>query len=279
MSCLNFDHVTFWVSNAKQAASYYVAFLGFQPLAYKGLETGSREVAAHAVIQNKVVFLFVSPLSPKNQEFGSRLQQHGDFVKDIAFTVDQLDPVVSRSQANGATLLSLHNEQDADGCVRLATIATGMGDITHTFVEKGTYTGLFLPGFLASPLHHGSCLPSPDLQFIDHCVSTSVQDTIDSSCEWYTKNLAFHRFWSVDDVGVETSNSSLKFLVVANNSESIKLNILEPAPGKRKSQVQEFNEYNDGPGIQHIALHTNDIIQSMNYLTVRMQKCIQKTPT
>ena len=105
-------------------------------------------------------------------------------------------------------------------------------------------------------------MPSPALEFIDHCVATRFENTIDQSCDWYKKNLSFHRFWSVDDVEVETSNSSLKFLVVSNDSETIKLTILEPAAGKRKSQVQEFNEYNGGTGIQHIALHTENIIQS-----------------
>lgn len=263
MSCLRFDHVTFWVSNAKQAASYYVAYLGFKPLAYKGLETGSRQVAAHAVSQNNVVFVFQSSLSPDNQEFGQRLQSHGDFVKDIAFTVDDLDLVISHSRDKNACLVKSWREEDDGGSVRMATIATAMGDITHTFVERGSYAGLFLPGFKEPRIRHTSLSPSPGLQFIDHCVSTSMENTIDSSSDWYQNNLSFHRFWSVDDIDVQTKNSGLKFLVVANDSETIKLNLLEPVVGMRKSQVQEFNEYNGGPGIQHIALHSDDIIQSL----------------
>lgn len=260
-SCLNFDHITFWVSNAKQAASYYVAFMGFRPLAYKGLETGSREYAAHAVVQDRIVFLFVSALT-QNGEFSRQLNLHGDFVRDIAFTVDDVEAIVTRSKSNGATLIRQWQEQDADGIVKLATIST-IGDTTHTFVERSSYRGLFLPGFREPGIRDPSAdLPPPGLQFIDHCVATRLENSIESTSDWYQKNLSFHRFWSVDDVDVKTTNSSLKFLVVANNSETIKLTILEPASGRRKSQVQEFNEYNGGTGIQHIALHTENICQS-----------------
>lgn len=263
-NCLDFDHVTFWVSNAKQAASYYVSMLGFCPLAYKGLETGSRSVAAHAVSQGKIIFVFVSALLPDDDVMGKGLQRHGDFVKDIAFVVDDVNIMVERSQQIGANVIKCWTETDTGGSVKMATIATELGDTTHTFVQRGSWAGLFLPGF-SKPIIKasvGSLLPT-GLHFVDHCVSTAMEGTVDTSCDWYQQHLAFHRFWSVDDVvDVSTPDSGLKFLVVANGNESIKLNILEPVTGMRKSQVQEFNDYNSGPGIQHIALHTEDIISS-----------------
>ena len=262
--CLQFDHITFWVSNAKQAASFYTAFLGFRPLAHKGLETGSRAYASHAVAQQEITLLFVSSLSPEDEEFARHLQQHGDCVKDIAFTVDDVDAIVdSLSRKQGVRLLRHWQEEDQDGVVKFATIASE-GDMTHTLVQRNQFSGLFLPGFRETRTSHvaGNTLPAPGLQFIDHCVATRYENSIDSARDWYEKNLSFHRFWSVEDLSIETTKSSLKFLVVTNKNEKIKMTILEPAKGNRVSQVQEFNEYNGGPGIQHIALHTEDIVQS-----------------
>lgn len=275
--CVKFDFITFWVSNAKQAASYFISYFGFTPIAYQGLETGSRQFAKHAVRQGDVIFVFVSCLTSENDEFYAHLRLHGDFVKDIAFTVDDLDGVLNNCLTHGAIIdKPLWSEEDASGVVRFATVKT-TGDVTHTFVERKNYSGLFLPGFSSSAsLMKPTLYPSLEyFSFIDHCVATRYEKTIESSQDFYEKSLSFHRFWSVDDstgVNVETSQSSLKFLVVANNNESIKMTILEPGPvvaGKKKSQVQEFNEYNSGPGIQHIALHTHDIINCVKSLRER----------
>lgn len=262
--CLAFHHLTFWVSNAKQSAHHFIAFFGFKPLAFKSLETGCRDYASHAVQQGDIIFVFVSPLATNDYVFGDCIRTHGDFVKDIAFLVDDLDQLVSQAVSNGATIVKpIWTEEDAGGKVRFATIATA-GDMTHTLVEKNDYTGIFLPHFAAPSIR----IPfdridlTTGLEFIDHCVTTRPENSIDNSSDWYQKALSFHRFWSVDDVAVQTEKSSLKFLVVANRSETIKMTILEPASGERKSQVQEFNEYNGGPGTQHVALHTKDIVKS-----------------
>lgn len=149
---LNFDHITFWVGNAKQAAAYYCIQMGFEPFAYKGLETGSREVVSHAVKQNKIIFVFESALNPDNKELGSHLVRHGDAAKDIAFSVEDLDIIVKRAKEGGAKVLrDIWEESDDYGTVRFATVQT-YGNTSHTFIERANYKGLFLPGF-KKPLH------------------------------------------------------------------------------------------------------------------------------
>ncbi|XP_013784232.1 4-hydroxyphenylpyruvate dioxygenase-like [Limulus polyphemus] len=271
---LHFDHITLWVGNAKQAASYYCVRMGFEPLAYMGLETGSREVVAHVVNQNRITFVFKSALNPNNNDFGDHLVTHGDGVKDIAFTVEDLDVIVKRAKERGATIVKdIWEETDDCGTVRFATVQT-FGDTTHTFVERGEYNGLFLPGY-KKPLSDDILLPKlPDvgLKFIDHCVGNQPDDHMNSVAEWYEKHLMFHRFWSVDDSQVHTQYSSLRSVVVSNWEETIKIPINEPAPGKKKSQIQEYVDYYGSAGIQHIALNTDNIIETIINLRARGMK-------
>ncbi|XP_045134415.1 4-hydroxyphenylpyruvate dioxygenase-like [Portunus trituberculatus] len=269
---LHFDHVTFWVGNAKQAASYYISRMGFEPFAYKGLETGSRQVAAHAVKQDKIIFVFANALTPNNEEMGKHLIQHGDGVKDVAFTVEDLDAIMKTSKERGAKIVKeIWEEEDEDGKVRMARVQT-YGDTTHTFIERETYSGLFLPGF-KKPRHAvdklSQKLPPTNLRFIDHIVGNQPDLEMENVVEWYEKHLMFHRFWSVDDKDISTEYSSLRSVVVTNYEETIKMPINEPAPGKRKSQIQEYVDYYGGAGVQHIALNTNDIITSITNLKER----------
>lgn len=149
---LNFDHITFWVGNAKQAAAYYCVHLGFQPFAYKGLETGSREVVSHAIRQNEIVFVFQSALNPGNEIMGEHLVTHGDGVKDIAFAVEDLDAIVRGAKERGAMIVKdIWQERDEGGVVRFAMVRT-FGDTTHTLVERNNYKGLFLPNYKKSPI-------------------------------------------------------------------------------------------------------------------------------
>ncbi|KAG8456088.1 hypothetical protein GDO86_002041 [Hymenochirus boettgeri] len=268
---VSFHSITLWVSNAKQAASFYCNKLGFEPLAYKGLETGSRELVTHVVKQDKIIFLFVSALNPGNKEFGDHLQKHGDGVKDVAFEVEDCDFIVQKARDKGAVIVKEPwIEEDKNGKVKFAVIQT-YGDTTHTLVEKMGYTGLFLPGF-EPPLFRDpllSKLPICKLNFIDHIVGNQPDDEMVSVADWYQKSLLFHRFWSVDDKQLHTDFSSLRSIVVANYEETIKMPINEPAPGKRKSQIQEYVEYYGGPGVQHIALNTSDIISTVSILKER----------
>uniref|UniRef100_A0A672YLA6 4-hydroxyphenylpyruvate dioxygenase n=1 Tax=Sphaeramia orbicularis TaxID=375764 RepID=A0A672YLA6_9TELE len=286
-----FDHLTFWVGNAKQAASYYCNKLGFEPLAYQGLETGSRDVVSHAVKQGKIVYVFSSALNPGNKAMGEHLVKHGDGVKDIAFTVEDCDYLVQKARERGAIILKEpFTLEDKFGRVRLAVLQT-YGDTTHTFVERTGYKGLFLPGFhpplFKDPLLNK--LPSGKLNFIDHVVGNQPDDEMVPVVEWYQRNLLFHRFWSVDDKQLQTEFSALRSIVVANYEETVKMPINEPAMGKRKSQIQEYVEYYGGPGVQHIAMNTSDIITAElkilvdyddnGYLLQIFTKPVQDRPT
>ncbi|KAM3825941.1 4-hydroxyphenylpyruvate dioxygenase [Vipera latastei] len=268
---LHFHSLTFWVGNAKQAASFYCNKMGFEELAYRGLETGSREVVSHVIKQDKIIFVFSSALNPGNEEMGRHLIQHGDGVKDVAFEVEDCDSIVKKARERGARIVrEPWTEEDKHGKVKFAVVQT-YGDTTHTLIEKQNYKGLFLPGFEA-PLFKDPLLkklPAAKLKFIDHIVGNQPDQEMLSVVEWYQKNLQFHRFWSVDDKQLHTEFSALRSVVMANYEETIKMPINEPAMGKKKSQIQEYVEYYGGPGVQHIALNTSDIITSITNLKDR----------
>nr|XP_020446082.1 4-hydroxyphenylpyruvate dioxygenase-like [Monopterus albus] len=268
---LCFDHLTFWVGNAKQAASYYCDKLGFEPWAYQGLETGSREAVSHVVKQGKIIYVFSSALNPGNKEMGDHLVKHGDGVKDVAFTVQDCDFLVQKARERGAVVIKEpHTLEDKNGKVRLAVLQT-YGDTTHTLVERTGYSGLFLPGF-HPPLFKDPLLaklPSGKLDFIDHVVGNQPDNEMVPVVEWYQRNLLFHRFWSVDDKQLKTEFSALRSIVVTNYEETVKMPINEPATGKRKSQIQEYVEYYGGAGVQHIAMNTSDIITAIRNLKER----------
>lgn len=269
---VSFAHLTWWVGNAKQAASYYCTRFGFEPYAYKGLETKSRKIAAHAVKQDKIIFVLQSMLEPNDPaEMGEHLIKHGDGVKDIAFHVEDLDAIFKRAVTRGAIMVRKPwEETDEYGTVKFATIKT-YGDTTHTFIDRSKYNGPFLPGYklINKNDHILTNLPKVDLKFIDHIVGNQPRDCMLNVTEWYEKNLMFHRFWSVDDKQVNTEYSSLRSIVVTNYDETIKMPINEPADGKRKSQIQEYVDYYGGAGVQHIALNTDDIIKSVSHLIDR----------
>uniref|UniRef100_A0A3Q2Y4M3 4-hydroxyphenylpyruvate dioxygenase n=1 Tax=Hippocampus comes TaxID=109280 RepID=A0A3Q2Y4M3_HIPCM len=279
---LCFDHLTFWVGNAKQAASFYCTKLGFEPFAYQGLETGSRDAVSHAVKQGKVRRL---------GKMGAHLVKHGDGVKDVAFTVENCDSLVQKAKERGAMVVKEpYTLEDKHGKVRLAVLQT-YGDTTHTFVERAEYSGLFLPGF-HPPLFKDSLLatlPDGKLNFIDHIVGNQPEEEMVPVVEWYRKNLLFHRFWSVDDKQLQTEFSALRSIVVANYEETVKMPINEPAMGKRKSQIQEYVEYYGGAGVQHIAMNTSNIITAElkilvdyddnGYLLQIFTKPVQDRPT
>uniref|UniRef100_A0A8C8LWU4 4-hydroxyphenylpyruvate dioxygenase n=1 Tax=Oncorhynchus tshawytscha TaxID=74940 RepID=A0A8C8LWU4_ONCTS len=226
-----FDHITFWVGNAKQAASYYCNKLGFEPLAYRGLETGCRDVVSHVVKQDKIIYVFASALNPGNKEMGEHLVKHGDGAKDIAFTVENCDYLVQKARERGAIIVKEPRSISDLGCSLISL--------------------------------HGL------LNFIDHVVGNQPDDEMVPVVEWYQKNLLFHRFWSVDDKQLQTDFSALRSIVVANYEETVKMPINEPAMGKRKSQIQEYVEYYGGPGVQHIAMNTSDIITAIRNLKER----------
>jgi len=266
-----FDHIEFWVGNAKQAASFYVSRFGFQPVAYRGLETGSRDVATHVVQQNKIFYAFSSFLNPDDSEIGRHVSLRGDGVRSIAFACDDAEGIYHNALKNGATPVSEPERlEDEKGSVIVASIAT-FDDTVHTFVQRNNYEGPFLPGFRAVTTIDPLCvnLPDPGLMFVDHCVLNHPDGKMMEVVNWYERILHFHRFWSVDDKMLHTKYSSLRSTVVADYDEVVKMPINEPAAGLRKSQIQEYVDYYGGSGTQHIAMATSDILKSIAALRAR----------
>lgn len=233
-----FDHVTFWVGNAKQAATFYTTRLGFDYISYQGLETGNRDFVTHVVGNGAIRFAFRSPLGPEGyDEFTAHLGKHGDGVKDVAFTVDDAAGIFQKAVERGAiAVCEPKTLKDDDGSVIVSTVRT-YGDTTHTFVQRVDYKGEFLPGFakhhLTEPFNK-LCEP-PVLQRIDHCVGNQPAGDMEPAASWYEKMLDFHRFWSVDENILHTEYSALRSVVVADFDEIVKMPINEPAPGKKKS--------------------------------------------
>ncbi|EAL87514.1 hypothetical protein KXW98_007229 [Aspergillus fumigatus] len=280
-----YDHVHWYVGNAKQAASYYITRMGFKRIAYRGLETGCRSVCSHVVRNGDITFILTSPLRSLDQvdrfppeeqellkEIHAHLEKHGDGVKDVAFEVDSVDSVFYAATNNGAKIVSQPRTlEDDNGQVRVATIQT-YGETTHTLVERGSYHGAFLPGYrmetgVEDPI--SQLLPGVHLNRIDHCVGNQDWDEMDKVCEYYEKALGFHRFWSVDDKQICTEYSALKSIVMASPNEVVKMPINEPAKGKKQSQIEEYVDFYNGAGVQHIALLTDDIIRDITNLKAR----------
>ncbi|KAF2786432.1 4-hydroxyphenylpyruvate dioxygenase [Melanomma pulvis-pyrius CBS 109.77] len=280
-----YHHVHWYVGNAKQAASFYVSRMGFERVAYRGLETGSRAIASHVVRNGDVTFVLTSPLRCLEQkmrfgeeerklleEIHEHQERHGDAVKDVAFEVDNLDAIYDSAVSNGGlSISSPHTVSDSHGSVRLATIKT-YGDTTHTLIEKSTYTGVFLPGYAPLPSSSdplSKFLPQVTLSAIDHCVGNQDWDEMEDICSYYENVLGFHRFWSVDDKDICTEYSALKSIVMASSNDVVKMPINEPAKGKKQSQIEEYVDFYGGPGVQHIALRTDNIIAAITNLKAR----------
>ncbi|XP_011331508.2 4-hydroxyphenylpyruvate dioxygenase [Ooceraea biroi] len=267
---LSFDHIKFLVGNAKQVASFYRCRMGFEPLGYRGLETGSRRTAAHVVRQNKITFVFESAYEPDNQEMSKHLAQHGDGVRDVAFSVEDIDTIMKIAKQRGAQVVrDIWEESDEYGTVKMAILRT-YGDTHHTLIDRTKYKGFFLPGYVRA---EEDCLlkqlPQTHLNFVDHVVGNQPDKQMEPVAKWYEECLQFHRFWSVDDTQLHTEYSALRSIVMTNWEETVKMPINEPAPGKKRSQIQEYVEYYGGAGVQHIALNTSNIITAITNLKAR----------
>lgn len=258
-----FDHCELYVGNAKQAAYYYKNALGFTPIAHCGLETGNRQKVSYVMEQNQVRFLLTSPLV-SNTDIGRHLDKHGDGVKDISLAVDNAEEAWKETIKNGAESVSKPKlMQDSHGEVIVATIKT-YGDTTHTFVERNNYKGPFLPGYKEIDILENTSYSG--ITHIDHIVGNQSEGEMKVVCEFYEKIFGWHRFWSVDDKDISTKYSSLKSVVMANKNEKIKMPINEPANGLKKSQIQEYIDFYGGPGVQHIAMSTKNIIDTVKKL-------------
>jgi 4-hydroxyphenylpyruvate dioxygenase len=254
-------HVEFWVGNARQAAFFYRNGFGFSQAAYAGLETGVRDHTSYVLAQGKVRFVLTTPLTP-DSEASDHVRCHGDGVRDIAFRVDDADAAFAEAVRRGAApAVEPHEIRDEFGVVRHAAIHT-YGDTLHSFFSYAGYSGPFLPGFAASEVR-GTDI---GLLRIDHIVGNVGLGQMDQWAEWYRRVLGFDRYISFDDKDISTEFSALMSVVMSDDSQSIKFPINEPAPGRRKSQIDEYLDYYRGPGVQHVALQVQDICETVSRL-------------
>tara|TARA_Y100001970_G_C14232415_1_gene859506 strand:+ start:1822 stop:2916 length:1095 start_codon:yes stop_codon:yes gene_type:complete len=258
-----FDHCEFYVGNAKQTVHFYQSTMGFNLIGYRGLETGVRDKVSYVLQQNKINLVITSPLQ-KNTPVGSHIDKHGDGIKDVAFTVDNAELAWDTSIRRGAKSIFEPKEiKDNDGEAVISAIAT-FGDTIHTFIERKNYKGNFLPGFVIPK--NISNHNATGLIHIDHVVGNQPDGKMNPVCDFYEKIFGWHRFWTVDDKDINTNYSSLRSIVMANDNEKIKIPINEPAEGLKKSQIQEFIDYYETAGIQHLAFSTKDIIQTVKLM-------------
>jgi 4-hydroxyphenylpyruvate dioxygenase len=258
------DHVEFYVGNAKQAAYFYRAAMGFSIVAYRGPETGTRDRVSYVLQQNKIRFVLTTPLLPSS-EIADHILRHGDGVKSIALWVDDAESAWKETTARGARGVEApFTIQDDHGKARLSSIAL-YGDTIHTFVERGEYRGAFLPGFIDVPGPDLIARPT-GLMHIDHMVGNVGWGQMNTWVDFYERVMGFRMFKHFDDEDISTEYSALMSKVMASGNERIRFPINEPAEGRRKSQIEEYLDFYGGPGVQHIAMATNDIINSVTQL-------------
>ena len=269
------DFVEFYVGNAKQAAHFYQSAFGFQLVGYRGPETGTRDRASYVLQQNKIRLVLTTPLGPEG-EIAEHLQKHGDGVRDIALWVEDARDAFSKAVERGA--VAFHEPKvlkDGAGEVVVAAIRI-YGDTIHSLVERRNYRGVFMPGFVEKRPHYQ---PEPTgLLHVDHCVGNVELGKMDVWVGFYEKVMGFKNLLTFDDEDISTEYSALMSKVMANGNERIKFPINEPARGKKKSQIDEYLDFYRGPGVQHLALATNDIITTVTTLRDRGVEFLN-TPT
>jgi 4-hydroxyphenylpyruvate dioxygenase len=258
------DYVEFWVGNARQAAHYYRSAFGFRLAAYRGPETGTRDRASYVLVQNKIRFVLTTALQP-DHPVAEHVRAHGDGVRDIALWVDDAEAAWRATTSRGArSVREPETLRDEQGEVRLSAIAT-YGDTIHTFVERSRYSGAFLPGF--KPVEGEDRVSRPSgLKHVDHMVGNVGWGEMDRWVDFYRDVMGFKMFKHFDDKDISTEYSALMSKVMSNGNERVKFPINEPAEGKRKSQIEEYLEYYHGPGVQHIAMATDNIIETVGAL-------------
>ncbi|MBW2529555.1 MAG: 4-hydroxyphenylpyruvate dioxygenase [Deltaproteobacteria bacterium] len=254
-------HVEFWVGNAKQAAYYYRHVFGLAQTAYAGLETGAQDKASYLLEQNRIRFVLSSPLSSEGP-IGEHLKLHGDGVRDIAFEVDDADASFAAAVARGAKPASEPRDlEDEHGAVRHASVQT-YGDTIHSFISYRGYRGPFLPGFR----EQRAPAESTGLVLVDHIVGNVEDGQMNRWADYYADVFGFTRYISFDDKDISTEYSALRSVVMSDAERRIKFPINEPAPGKGKSQIQEYIDFYESPGVQHLALLTDDIVATVRKL-------------
>jgi 4-hydroxyphenylpyruvate dioxygenase len=260
------DYIEFYVGNARQAAHFYRSAFGFEFVAYRGPETGTRDRASYLLQQDKVRLILTTPIRSEG-EIAEHIGRHGDGVKDIALWVDDARAAFQLAVERGAKAAREPVVmKDEDGEIVTAAIHT-YGDTIHSLVERKNYRGLFMPGFEPK----GSVYkPAPvGLKHVDHCVGNVELGAMNTWVKFYANVLGFSQIISFDDKAISTEYSALMSKVMANGNGRIKFPINEPAKGKKKSQIDEYLEFYNGPGVQHIAMATDDIISTVTQLRDR----------
>lgn len=261
------DYVEFYVGNAKQAAHFYKTAFGFQSIAYAGPETGVKDKCSYVVRQEKLTFVLTTPLRAGNA-IADHISKHGDGVKMLALRVDDATDAWKQTTQRGASsYMEPISLTDDNGVVVMSGIHT-YGDTVHLFIERKNYKGVFMPGFKnwETPFYN----PSPTgLLYVDHCVGNVGWNQMNKWVSFYENVMGFRNILSFDDKDISTEYSALMSKVMSNGNGFVKFPINEPAEGKKKSQVEEYLEFYDGEGCQHVALATNNIIETVTALRDR----------
>ena len=263
---LGTDHVELYVGNAKQAAYYYMSAWGFQPLAYAGLETGLKDRVSYVIEQDKIRLVLTSSLVPGG-EINRHVESHGDGVKVIALWVDDAAQSYAETTLRGAeSYLEPKVLKDENGSIILSGIHT-YGETVHVFVERGQYSGVFMPGYIKWDPHYKPA--DVGLKYIDHMVGNVGWNEMNKWCEFYAKVMGFAQLVSFDDKDISTDYTALMSKVMSNGNGRIKFPINEPADGKKKSQIEEYIQFYNGAGVQHMAMATDNIINTVTALRDR----------
>ncbi|WP_276088795.1 4-hydroxyphenylpyruvate dioxygenase [Pedobacter sp. JY14-1] len=269
------DHIEFYVGNAKQAAHYYKTAFGFQSLAYAGPETGVRDRASYVLQQGKIRIVLTTALKSIHP-ISDHVKQHGDGVKILALWVDDAYSAFKETTRRGAmSYLEPETRTDEHGEVRISGIYT-YGETVHLFVERKNYTGSFLPGY--QPWKNDYNPTETGLLYIDHCVGNVGWNRMNETVKWYERVMGFVNILSFDDKQINTEYSALMSKVMSNGNGYSKFPINEPAEGKKKSQIEEYLEFYEGEGVQHIAVATKDILATVGELKARGVEFLSPPP-
>lgn len=260
------DYIEFYVGNAKQAAHFYKTAFGFQGIAYAGPETGVRDRVSYVLRQNKLTFVFTSALRPEH-EISQQILKHGDGVKSIALLVDDAASAWNETTRRGAvSFLEPKMLEDSNGKVGMSGIKL-YGDTVHLFISRNHYAGIFMPGY--EKWESGYQTLPTGLLYVDHCVGNVGWNQMNPWVSFYEKVMGFKNILTFDDSDISTEYSALMSKVMSNGNGMVKFPINEPAEGKKKSQVEEFLEFFNGEGVQHIALATEHIVDTVTELMRR----------
>ncbi len=261
------DYIEFYVGNAKQAAHYYITAFGFQPLAYAGPETGRKESASYAVHQHKLTYVLTTPLHPGNP-IADHVSKHGDGVKAISLRVNDATSAWEETTKRGAkSYMEPKRLNDTEGEMVMSGIHT-YGDTVHLFIERKNYHGAFMPGYRQWSLPHFKT-GDTGLLYVDHCVGNVGWNQMNPWVKFYEDVMGFKNILTFDDEDISTEYSALMSKVMSSGNGYVKFPINEPAEGKKKSQVEEYLEFYNGEGVQHVALATNDIVTTVRELMSR----------